>query len=502
MRKALVFTSVVVLLCLSAAALADVVVLKDGTIHRGEIIYKDAQIVIVKTDTGEVLKLSREDIIWITHGPEEEGAAVRQPGGLGLDEAIARLADNIKAQLKASGATAVAVAPFWGPGDGVVALDDTLAQRIAQALGSQPYRVIRPATVQRVLNALRLERSSLTDGRLTGRLANILGAGSTVVGRITAVAPEVLTVRVVLVDAATGKTLGETAVLIAKDDKVRELLGEKAKPQPKPKQVETTAQMQSAVASKFAPAFPLRAFYQKYVANKPGAKFEGDRARWTLESGNGAVVTAGGRVIVASTKKLTEEGQALALERDLSGIFVNLSSMVDGYKSGEIHKDVEFDSVYYAHRPGIFHRFIVRERTDLTRRSWTLKKNDNEILHAKIGLVIDGSWAKLSLGRAYVVSFGRWTTRSATTAAQGPDDVSVKITPYGWIQWYVGLVDVVTEPSLNPPEIVGWGSTVIEYRTNELIEHLQLTARTAPSVLEEEEAPPKRRPRVHTFDLP
>jgi len=500
MRKAHVLISVFLLLCFSLAAFADVVVRKDGTVHRGDIIYKDAQIVILKTTTGEVLKIPREDVIWITEGPGDGGRAAPKPAGLSLDEAVARIADDTKAQLKASGATTVAVAPFWGPGDKVVALDDALGSRIAKALGGGAYRVIEPGTVQRVLNALRIGRSSLADGALTARLAKILGAGSTVVGQITAVGPEAVTVKVAVVDAATGKTLGETSVLIAKDNTVRDLLGEKAQPAPAP--VKPTTQLQSAIASNFAPGFSLRSFYNKYVANKPDAKFEGSRAIWTLESGNKAVVTFAGRVIVASTKKLTEEGQALGLERDLSSIFVNLSSMTEGYKTAEIHKDVEFDGVYYAHRPGVFHRFIVRERTDLTRRSWTLKKNDNKILHAKIGMIIDGSWAKLSLGRSYVVSFGRWTIRSATKAARGPDDVSVKITPYGWIQWYVAVVDVVTEPSLTPPQIVGWGSAVIEYRTNELIEHLQLAARAAPRILEEKEGPSKRRPRVRTFDYP
>ena len=49
MRKAHVLISVFLLLCFSLAAFADVVVRKDGTVHRGDIIYKDAQIVILKT---------------------------------------------------------------------------------------------------------------------------------------------------------------------------------------------------------------------------------------------------------------------------------------------------------------------------------------------------------------------------------------------------------------------------------------------------------------------
>jgi len=504
MRKTDVLISVFLLLCFTFAAVADVVVLKDGAIHKGDIIYKDGKVVIIKTEAGEVLKFSQEDVIWITQEEEPSKPTLREPAGLSLAEATARLTDDVCAQLKASGHAVVAVAPFWGPGDAAVALDDTLAEKITEGLGDAGHRVIEPATVLRVLNALRLQRSSLTDGSLAGRLANILGAGSVVVGRITSVTASVVTFRLAVVEAGTGNVLAESSVLITKSAEVRKLLGEE-KPKPEPRPAETSAQLQSAISSKFAPAFALRKFYHKYAAGKPDAKLEGDRTAWTLESGNNAIVTRAGKVIVASTKKLTDEGQALALERDLSGIFVNLSTMAEGYKSGEINKDVEFDSIYYAHKPGVFHRFIFREREDLTRRNWTLRKNGNTIRYAKMGLVIDGSWAKLSVGRSYVVSFGRWTTRCGTSAVQNDEEaVSVKITPYGWIQWYVGEIDIVTEPALTPPEITGWGSTVVEYRTNELIEHLELAPETEETAIRRKRwaTPWEKPPRVHTFNYP
>lgn len=484
MRRKNVLISVFLLVLFGVAALADVVVLKDGTVHRGDIIYKDANVIILKTDAGETLRVPRKDVIWITDASGNKKGATEEPAGVSLDEAVKQLTDDAKAQLETAGVGVVAVAPFWGPGAAAVALDDVLGARIAEGLSGANYRAIAPAKVQRVVEALKLKRSGLKDSTLAGRLANILGADAAVVGHISSVSGNVVTVNMVVV-GAQGKVLGESTVLIAKDDEVRKLLGEK---KVEVKQVESTPKAQSAISTKFAPDFPLASFYHKYVANKPGARLEGDRATWELESGNRAVVTLRGQVTVMSNTKLTDEGQAAKLESDLTGIFVNLAGMVEGYATSEIHKDVEFDSVHYADKAGVFHRFIVRERTDLTRRNWTLRKNDNNISYAKIALIIDGSWAKLSLGKSYVVSFGRWTTRSATSVVEGDDDnIPIKIIPYGWIQWYVGVVDIVTEPTLNPPEIVGWGSMVIERRTNELIEHLQLDPDRRPKTSAEPE---------------
>lgn len=500
MRRKKVLISVFLLVLFGAAVLADVVVLKDGTVHRGDIIYKDGKVIILKTDAGKVLKVPRENVIWITSASGNQPAATEEPTGVSLDEAVKQLTDDAKAQLETSGAGVVAVAPFWGPGAATVALNDVLGARIAEGLSGANYRTIAPTDVQRVIEALKLERSGLQDSTLAGRLANILGADAAVVGHISSVSGNVVTVNTVVV-GAQGKVLGESTVLIAKDDEVRELLGEK---KVVVKQVQGTPKVQSAISTKFAPDFPLASFYHKYVANKPGARLEGDRATWELESGNKAVVTRRGQVTVMSNAKLTDEGQAARLESNLAGIFVNLGGMVEGYATSEIHKDVEFDSVYYGDKAGVFHRFIIRERTDLTRRNWTLRKNDNNISYAKIALIIDGSWAKLSLGKSYVVSFGRWTTRSATSAVEGDDDnIPIKIIPYGWIQWYVGVVDIVTEPTLNPPEIVGWGSTVIERRTNELIEHLQLDPHSRPKTSAESEktAPAEERTPSNIFDF-
>ncbi|NQT18098.1 MAG: hypothetical protein HQ592_00220 [Planctomycetes bacterium] len=500
MRKKNVLITVF-LLVFFGAALADVVVQNDGTVHRGEIIYKDAEVVIIKTDDGNVLRLPRKDVLWITGASAKDAAAAQDPAGVSLDEAIGRLTDDAKAQLQASGAHTVAVAPFWGPGAAAVALNDVLGARVAQGLGGANCRAIAPADVERVIKALKLERSSLQDPTLAGRLANMLGADALAVGHISKVGAQVVTVNVVLV-SAEGKALAEITVLIAKDAEVSGLLGEK---KVEVRQPESTPKVQSAISTKFAPEFSLARFYHKYAANKPDAKLEGDRATWRLESGNKIVITARGQVTVVSNKKLTEEGQAARLESDLAGIFVKLGGMVEGYETREIHKDIEFDSVYYGDRAGVFHRFIVRERTDLTRRNWTLKKNGNKISYAKIALVIDGSWAKLSLGKSYVVSFGRWTARSATAAVQDDEDsVPIKIIPYGWIQWYVGVVDVVTEPTLTPPQIVGWGSMVIEHRSNQLIEHLQLDpergARTSTEP-EKKKSPAKVHTPANLFDF-
>ena len=500
MRKAHLLTGVLLLICFGVAAFADVVVLKDGTIHRGDIIFKNQQIVIIKTDTDAVLRFPRENVIWITQTPKQpDGAqAVQEPVGLPLDEAVARLTDDLRASLEQAGGSTVAVAPFWGPDAAVNPLHDALAEKAAQKLRGANYRVIEHSTVQRVLNALRLERSALAQPELGGRLATILGADATVVGRITAVGANTVTVQVVLLKATTGETLAEAEVLIAKDAEVARLLGEK-KPEAT---LEGSTTLRSAISTKFAPTLQLRAFYHKRVANKPAAKYEGDRISWTLESGNTAVVTSSGRVIVTSTKKLAEDGQARQLENDLSGIFINLSKMAPNYKSSEIHKDVEFDSVYYAEKPGVFHRFIIRERTDLTRRNWTLEKNGNKISHAKMSLIIEGSWAKLSLGKTYVVSFGRWTSRFGISAVDNAEEtVSLKITPYGWIQWYVAVIDLVTDSTLTAPTITGWGSSVVEYRTNKLIEHLQLTSGEDSADTGVEQVP-KRLPSSHTFGLP
>jgi|GEM_PF-2983269 len=503
MTRGRLLLSIVILACLSMAALADVVVIKNGTIYKGSILFKDDQVVIIKKeDTGEVLKIERTDIVWITE-PESKEAAPVAPAAVTLDDAATRLAEVLKAQADESGAAIVAVAPFWGPGSKSVALNSVLAERVVVKFRAVEGRAIAPASMGKVMDALQIEPAALESFTLAGRVANVLGADVALTAQITTVGAEAVTYRAFVVDASTGQPLTETQVLIAKDEEVRQLLGEKTAappPQPEPESNE----IQSGISSKFEPSFPLETFYHKYVANKAEARSEGDRVVWRLDSGNRALVTAEGGVAVVSNRKLNEEGQATALENDLAGIFADLSQMVDEYRNSEIHKDVEFDSVLYGHREGIFHRFIVRERVDLTKRTWTLNKNGNICRSAKIALVIDGSWAKLSLGSSYVVSFGRWTTRDSTAALNvDSENIELKVTPYGWLKWYVAAIDIVTDPTLNPPKVEGWGSQTVEYRTNGLIDHMQVAGLPAPNKAPRYEMPSRpdqlRPPRSFSF---
>jgi len=506
MTRRRLLLSIALAACFSIAAVADVVVLKNGTIYKGSIIFKDEQVVIIKReDTGEVLKIERTDIVWITEPEEmEHNATPEEPAAasLPLDDAAARMAEVLKRHADESGAAVIAVAPFWGPASGSVALNNVLAERVVEKLRAANSRAIAPGSVEKVMGALQIERPALQSFTLAGRVADILGADAAVTARITSVGAETVTYEAFLVDAATGKPLAETKVVIAKDDEVRKLLGEKP-PEPVPQPEPESNRIQSGISSTFDPAFSLETFYHKFAASKPEARAEGDRVVWRLESGNRAIVTSEGGVAVVSTRKLTDDGQAAALENDLAGIFTDLAQLVDGYRSSEVHKDVEFDSVFYGHREGIFHRFIVRERVDLTKRAWTLNKNGNVCHYAKIALVIDGSWAKLSMGESYVVSFGRWTTRDATAALNTDSEtVDVKITPYGWLKWYVAAIDIITAPTRNPPKINGWSSQVVEYRTNKLIDHMQVPGLPAPKKTPARERPaPNRRP-TRSFSYP
>jgi len=469
MRRLLVLMTLGLMVSIGSV-LADVVIQNDGTRHDGSIIYKDAYIVVMKTDAGKVIKIPRDDVIWIT----ETGAkpAEAKPEGLSLEQAVARIVGDVGAALAKRGHKAVAVAPFWGPGEKCVPLDDTVGEQTARGL-SKTCRVIEPGTMDKVLTALQLQRSALQGAPLCSRLATILGADAIIVGQIS-VAATTVTVQAALLEAENGRAIAELKVTIEKNPDVCKLIGEEPVLPVLPVLTQSV-EPQSGISSRFKPQFSLRAFHQRFVSGKPDAAYEGDRVAWTLQSGNSAAVTADGKVIVTSTRKLTEQGQATKLEDDLAGVFLYLAKMVDGYTTGNLHKDVEFDSVYYAHKPGIFHRFIIRERDDVARRKWTLQKNMNEFRYGKIALIIEGSWAKLSLGPSYVVSFGRWTTRNATTTLSGGSDtLDFNIVPYGWVQWYIGTVDMVTEPTLKPPKLEGWGSRTITYRGNELIEHLNL----------------------------
>ena len=472
-RLKVIALAVGLLLVCGLGAYADVIILKDGTRYDGSIVYSDAQIVIVKTDS-KLLKIEKEQIFWIA----QAGMAPQplKPNGLTVEQAAAKIVEDCKAQLDKLGEKSVAVAPFWGPEDKTCALQDTLAAAVARGLAAAGYRVIEPSAVDKVLSALQLRRVSLHGTVLAARLANVLGAKVVVVGRITA-SGDAVEVKATVIEVATAKTAAEVEVALAKDAEVERLLGiVPVKPAATPAIVRTTPveppadnRPMSAISSKFTGQFTLRGFYYKYISGKTNGRFEGQSLTWVLESGNTATLSGDGRVVITSTRCLTEANQAKTLENDLASVFVKLAGIVENYPVGQIHKSVEFDSVYYADRPNVFHRYIVRERDDVSRRNWTLQKNGSNILYAKISLIIDGSWAKLSIGDSYVVSFGRWSTRAATTG--NDDSVPIKITPYGWVKWYVAVIDVVTE-SGGPTKITGWGSQSIIYRTNELIDGL------------------------------
>ena len=474
-RLKVIALAVCLLLAYGLAAYADVIILKDGTRYDGSVIYTDAHIVIVKTDS-KLLKIDKEQVFWIAQG----GGIVepQKPNGLTVEQAADKLVGDCKAQLEKMGQKTVAVPPFWGPEDKNCALQDTLAAAVAKGLAAAGYRVIEPGAVDKVLAALQLQRSALHGTVLAARLANVLGAKAVVVGKIAA-SGDAVEVKAVVIEVDTAKTAGEVQAAIVKDANVQRLLGlEPVKPAVIPAIVQKPAvpvvvddsRPKSAISSKFTGRFTMRAFYYKYISGKANAKFEGESITWVLESGNTATLDANGKVTIVSTRPLTDENQAKNLENDLAGIFVKLASMVDNYPVGQIHKSVEFDSVYYADRPNVFHRYIVRERDDVSRRNWLLQKNGNNVLYAKISLIIDGSWAKLSLGDSYVVSFGRWSTRNAAIGSE--DSIPVKITPYGWVKWYVAVIDVVTEAGRGPARITGWGSQSILYRTNSLIDEL------------------------------
>jgi len=474
-RLKVIALAVGLLLVYGLAAYADVIILKDGTRYDGSVIYSDAQIVIVKTES-KLLKIDKEQVFWIAQG----GGAVEppKPNGLTVQQAADKLVEDCKAQLEKLGEKTVAVPPFWGPEEKNCALQDTLAGAVAKGLAAAGYRVVEPGAVDKVLTALQLRRSALHGTVLAARLANVLGAKAVVVGRITA-SGDAIEVKAVVIEVDAARTAAEVQVALGKDAEVERLLGmEPAKPAVVPAVVQKPVvpaavdnnRPMSAISSKFTGRFTLRGFYYKYVSGKANARLESDSIIWMLESGNTATLDSDGKVTVVSTRRLTDENQAKNLENDLAGIFVKLASTVENYPVGQIHKSVEFDSVYYADRPNVFHRYIVRERDDVSRRNWLLQKNGNNILYAKIALIIDGSWAKLSLGDSYVVSFGRWSTRGAATGSD--DTIPIKITPYGWVKWYVAVIDVVTESGRGPAKITGWGSQSILYRTNSLIDEL------------------------------
>ena len=473
--KAIVVAVGLLFLCGLTAA-ADVVILKDGTRYDGTIIYNDAQVMILKSEN-KLVKVEKEHLFFATQsGP---GLQQARAAYLSLELATARIVSELKEQLEKSGDKAVAVAPFWGPGDKPCPLNDTISQGVAKGIAAAGYRVIDPGAIDKVLGALQLSRMSLRGNALAARLANVLGASAVVVGRIVSVSADCVNVQASVIEVETAKVLLEVNVAMNKDEEVLRLLGiEPEKPPvipvlapPVPVVPAPDAPPLSAISAKFAGRFTLRSYYYKYISGKLESKFDAERLSYRLETGNTAVLCSDGTVAVTSPRRLTDENQARALETDLTGLFVKLAAIVDDYPANQIHKSVEFDSTYYADRPNVFHRYIVRERDDVSRRNWTLYKNGNNVRYAKIALIIDGSWAKLSLGDAYVVSFGRWATRTISLAGND-DSISLRITPYGWVKWYVAVIDVVTDSALNPTRLSGWGSQSVIYRSNEMIDHL------------------------------
>ena len=470
--KAIVVAIGLLLFCGLTAA-ADVVILKDGTRYDGTIIYDDAQIVIMKCEN-KLVKVEKEQVFFSA----QSGAVVQQAKAtyLTLELATARIVAELKEQLEKSGDKVVAVTPFWGPGDKPCPLDDVLAQNIAKGIGAAGYRVIEPGAIDKVLGALQLSRASLQGNALVSRLANVLGANAVVVGKVVAVTEDCVQVQACVIEVETAKVLLDVNVALNKDDEVLRLLGvEPEKPAIMPVLVPPVpapeAAPASAVSAKFTAAFSLRSYYYKYISGKIDSRFDTDRLIYKLESGNTAILCSDGTVVVTSLRRLTDDNQPRMLENDLTAIFVKLAGIVENYPVNQIHKSVEFDSVYYADKPNVFHRYIVRERDDVSRRNWTLYRNGNNIRYAKMSLIIDGSWAKLSVGDAYVVSFGRWTTRTLSLSDR-EDSVPLRITPYGWVKWYVAVIDIVTEPGLNPTRISGWGSQSVIYRTNDIVSHL------------------------------
>ena len=486
--------AILLALCLIAfagvMAFADVVVTKDGTKYEGTVVWNDSYIVLMKVDN-KIISIQKKDVTWFVATSELKSSPVQVVVSLSMEQAVARITSELKSQLEKSGDKSLLLPPFWGPGEGNVPLHDTLARSVAGGLIANGYAVRGPDGLDKVLTALNLKRQSLQANGLTAGLGSLFGAEAIIVGQIISVEANAVIVQVTLIETETAKTLGDVRVTIDKTPELAKLLGEEpviakevqvappvapvAPVAPQPPVDDNV--IRSAISSKFDRPFSIRTFYYKNIANKADGSFEGDRLVWTIESGNKATLMPDGTVVVTSTKCLTEPGQAKALENDLTSIFFKLSSMVTGYTAGYIHKAVEFDSVYYAEKPGVFHRYRIRERDDMTRRNWMLVKNGRRLIYSKMALIIDGSWAKLSVGNSYVVSFGRWTSRTVTP--ESGDNISVKITPYGWVKYYVAVLDVVTEPGLGPVKLEGWGSRAVEYKTNQLIDHLPGMARAS-----------------------
>jgi len=363
-RTALV--AAIVLVCAKPAFPADIVILNDGTRYDGSIIYQDDGVVIMKIENTAV-KIDRSNVIWIAAGSGAPAASA--PKSTGLSQAIEILSSQMSNELEKAGHTSVVICPFWGPASDTNGLHERLAAQIARNLKVAGLKTVEPEAIDRVVSALQITRSKLRDNLLAGRIAGILGAQSAVVGQVTSVAQEVVTVQVSLLQAGTGDAIATHTINIAKTDEVRRLLGEElpvvevvpvAPAAPSPAAPIAPKVVQSAVSSKFTPKFSLAEFHRRFVSGKPESAAYDDTITWLLDSGNKAYVMSEGVVLVTSFQKLTAPGQVKTLENDMASIFMKLAQLTDGFTAAHVHKAVEFDSVYYGHAPGIFHRFIPR----------------------------------------------------------------------------------------------------------------------------------------------
>ena len=576
--KAAVMTALTVLVFGTPADLADVLVLKDGTRHEGNIVYNDADVVVMKSDK-RVIAAAKQDVLQATISTPQLAVpqlVAPQPEAIGLEQAADRLAAMLKAQLDAAGAKAVAITPFigswWAPGHWG-SFEDTVADALAKKLEAAGYRVIQPAVIFKLLSADHTSRAAAQDVCSAADICKRLAADAVLLGQVWRTAGTTVSVYLTLADGktadATARVLGRSeatfdsnaqpatqpdpppaavaaapeaappvagpasrpaapalppgvvilrdgtkyqadlihadadSVLIAtkneiirlrRDDVIWPALGpqkpvmEYALPGPAPVNppppslpatvpalapVPVETRTLSAISTRFAPPFPMRSFFYRFVSPQPDAVLRGDRFTWTLGSGNTAIVKMDGTVVVTSRKDLAELNQAQALENDLAGILRNLGTMVKKYPSDQFHKNVELDSIYYSNRANVFYRFIVREHSDDIRAwpDWKLQTNGNRVLYGKLTLVMNGPQVRFSVGQSSVSSTGQWATRNL--AGTDADHLLVKLAPTGWVRWYVAAIDLIATPGERPIKPQGRGRRVVEVsRTNKTLKEL------------------------------